>query len=62
MDTAFAYVISASILCFGLWIVAAADNGSGLFLVWLVVGLLTVAVGGMSLHGEIRNRTTAAKQ
>jgi hypothetical protein len=62
MDTAFAYVISASILCFGFWIVAAADNGSGLFLVWLVVGLLTVAVGGMSLHGEIRNRTTAAKQ
>ena len=62
MDTAFAYVISASILCFGFWTVAAADNGSGLFLVWLVVGLMTVAVGGMSLHSEIRNRTTAAKQ
>jgi hypothetical protein len=62
MDTAFAYLISASIICFGAWIVALAENGSGLFLVWMVIGLLTVAVGGMSLHGQIHNSTTAGKQ
>jgi hypothetical protein len=62
MDTALAYLISASIICFGAWIVALAENGSALALLWMVIGLLTVAVGGVSLQGEIRNSTTAAKQ
>ena len=56
MDTAFAYLISAGMIGFGIWIVATAKvAGSDWFLVWIVIGLLPVAVGLMSLYGEIIN-------
>jgi hypothetical protein len=59
MDTALAYLISVGIVGFGVWVIAAAKTGSDLFLIWIVLGLLTIAVGLISLLGEIRNRKAA---
>jgi hypothetical protein len=55
MDTALAYLISVGIIAFGIWTVAAAAPGSSVFLFWIVGGLLTIAVGLLSLFGEVRN-------
>jgi hypothetical protein len=54
MDAALAYLISVGIIGFGCWIVATGTAGSGLFPIWLVLGLLTIAAGLTSLLGEIR--------
>jgi hypothetical protein len=59
MDTALAYLISVGIVGFGVWVIAAAKGGSDIFLIWIVLGLLTIAVGLISLLGEIRNRKAA---
>jgi hypothetical protein len=59
MDTALAYLISVGIVGFGVWVIAAAKAGSDIFLIWIVLGLLTIAVGLISLLGEIRNRKAA---
>ena len=49
-----AYLISVGIIGFGGWIVANSKVESGLFPIWFVLGLLTIAVGLMSLLREIR--------
>jgi hypothetical protein len=54
MDAALAYLISVGIIGFGCWIVATGTAGSGLFPIWLVLGILTIATGLTSLLGEIR--------
>ena len=59
MDTALGYPISVGIVGFGVWVVAAAKAGSDVFLIWIVLGLLTIAVGLISLLGEIHNRKVA---
>ena len=51
-----AYLISVGIIGFGGWIVANLKVESGIFPIWFVLGLLTIAVGLMSLLGEIRGR------
>jgi hypothetical protein len=51
-----AYLISVGIIGFGGWIVANSKVESGIFPIWFVLGLLTIAVGLMSLLGEIRGR------
>jgi hypothetical protein len=56
MDTALAYLISVGIVGFGFWVVAAAKARSDVFLIWIVLGLLIIAVGLISLLGEIHNR------
>ena len=47
-------LISVGIIGFGGWIVANSKVESGLFPIWFVLGLLTIAVGLMSLLREIR--------
>ena len=59
MDTVLAYLISAGIMCFGLWIVVAAEAGSGVSQAWVVIGIATIALGFMSLYGEIRTAAAA---
>jgi hypothetical protein len=59
MDTALAYLISVGIVGFGVWVIAATKAGSDIFLIWSVLGLLTIAVGLISLLGETRNRKAA---
>jgi hypothetical protein len=59
MDTALAYLISVGIVGFGVWVIAATKAGSDIFLIWIVLGLLTIAVGLISLLGETRNRKAA---
>ena len=56
METALAYLISVGIVGFGVWVVAAAKTGSDVFPIWIVLGLVTIAVGLMSLLGEMHNR------
>lgn len=51
-----AYLISVGIIGFGGWIVANSKVESGIFPIWFVLGLLTIAVGLMSLLREIRGR------
>ena len=51
-----AYLISVGIIGFGGWIVANSKVESGIFPIWFVLGLLTIAVGLISLLREIRGR------
>jgi hypothetical protein len=62
MDTAIAYLISVGIVGFGVWVVAVAKAGSDVFLIWIVLGLLVIAVGLISLLGEIHNRRATQSQ
>ena len=62
MDAALAYLISVGIVSFGVWVVAAAKAGSDVFLIWTVLGLLTIAVGLISLLGEIYNPRATQSQ
>jgi uncharacterized membrane protein YiaA len=62
MDAALAYLISVGIVAFGAWIVAIPKIETGVFSIWFVLGLLTIAVGLISLLGEIRVRRTAWSQ
>lgn len=57
MEKALAYVISAGIIGFGFWIIATAKVGLG-SLTQTIVGLLPIAVGLLSLHGEMRSDRT----
>jgi hypothetical protein len=61
MEKLTAYLISAGILAFGIWIVANAELRWGSMLFWLVVGLAPIAVGAASLVNEIDNERKAAK-
>lgn len=56
-----AYLISAGILAFGIWIVANAEFRWGSVLSWLVVGVAPIAVGTASLVNEFDNERKAAK-
>jgi hypothetical protein len=62
MDTVLAYLISIGIVGFGVWIVAADIAGSDIVPIWIVLGLLPIAVGLMSLFGEIHNRRATQSQ
>jgi hypothetical protein len=56
MDTLVSYLISIGIIAFGVWIVVvAAKAASGSVLVWVVLGLLPIAVGTFSLLSEMRS-------
>jgi hypothetical protein len=59
MDTALAYLISVGIIGFGVWDAVAAEAGSDVFLIRIALGLLTIAVGLISLPGEIHDRRAA---
>jgi len=61
MDKLTAYLISAGILAFGVWIVANAELRWGSLLFWLVVGVAPIAVGTASLVNEIDNERKVAK-
>ena len=45
MDKLTAYLISAGMIAFGIWIVATAALGSGYLMFWLVGGMAPIAVG-----------------
>jgi hypothetical protein len=53
METLTAYVISLSIIGFGLWICADAPAAS--VLAGILIGLFPMAVGSASLTNEIHN-------
>ena len=55
MEKAAAYLISVGVICFGLWIVAVATVELDSSIIWIVSGLISGAVGLVSLFGEIRN-------
>jgi hypothetical protein len=55
MERLTAYLISAGIIAFGIWIVATAALGWGSLMFWLVVGMAPIAIGVSSLANEIRN-------
>ena len=61
MERPTAYLISAGILAFGVWIVANAELRWGSLLFWLVVGVAPIAVGTASLVNEIDNERKVAK-
>jgi hypothetical protein len=61
MEKLTAYLISAGILAFGIWIVANAELRWGSLMFWLVVGAAPIAVGTASLANEIDNARKAAK-
>jgi hypothetical protein len=54
MERLTSYLTSAGIIAFGIWIVATAALGWG-SLMWLVVGMVPIAVGVASLANEIHN-------
>jgi hypothetical protein len=53
VDKALAYLISAGIVAFGVWIIVHAI-GSDASLVWTLLGILPVLVGLISLCHEAR--------
>jgi len=53
METITAYLISLSIIGFGLWICADAPTAS--MLAGILIGLFPIAVGLASLANEIHN-------
>jgi hypothetical protein len=61
MEKLTAYLISAGILAFGIWIVANAELRWGSLVFWLVVGAAPIAVGTASLANEIYNERKVAK-
>jgi hypothetical protein len=61
MEKLTAYLISAGILAFGIWIVATAELRWGSLMFWLVVGVAPIAVGAASLVNEIDNERNTAK-
>jgi hypothetical protein len=61
MEKLTAYLISAGILAFGIWIVANAELRWESLLFWLVVGAAPIAVGAASLANEIDNERKVAK-
>ena len=61
MEKLTAYLISAGILAFGIWIVATAELRWGSLMFWLVVGVAPIAVGAASLVNEIDNQLKVAK-
>jgi hypothetical protein len=51
-----AYLISAGMIAFGIWIVATGVLlGWGSLSLWLIVGMVPIAVGAASLANEIHN-------
>jgi hypothetical protein len=54
MNAAFSFPISIGIIAFGIWIAAGTIGGSSP-LSWALMGLLTVAVGSISLYQAIRD-------
>jgi hypothetical protein len=62
MEKLTAYLISAGILAFGIWIVATAELRWGSLMFWLVVGVVSIAVGAASLANEIDNQRKVAKR
>jgi hypothetical protein len=61
METLLEYLISASIISFGVWIIlAAAKTGSDISSVLILLGLLPIAVGSISFYGVIKNGTLKA--
>jgi len=55
MERPTAYLISAGIITFGIWIVATAELRWGSVMFWLVVGMAPIAVGVASLANEIHS-------
>jgi hypothetical protein len=62
MEKLSAYLISVGILAFGIWIVATAELRWGSLMFWLVVGVVSIAVGAASLANEIDNQRKVAKR
>jgi hypothetical protein len=54
MNAAFSFLISISIIAFGIWIAAVTIGGSSP-LAWALMGLLTVIIGSISLYQSIRD-------
>jgi hypothetical protein len=61
MEKLTAYLISASILAFGIWILATAELRWGSLMFWLAVGVAPITVGTASLVNEIDNERKVAK-
>jgi hypothetical protein len=57
MDALFSFLISASIIAFGVWVVAVTI-AAGWPLAWQLMGTLAVIVGVISLYGSIRDANT----
>jgi hypothetical protein len=54
MERLTAYLISAGIIAFGIWIVTTAEFGGSLT-VWLIGSMAPIAVGAARLVNEIHN-------
>ena len=61
MEKFTAYLISAGMLAFGIWMVATAELRWGSLMFWPVVGMAPIAVGAASLANEIDNERKVAK-
>jgi len=61
MEKFTAYLISAGMLAFGIWMVATAELRRGSLMFWPVVGMAPIAVGAASLANEIDNERKVAK-
>jgi hypothetical protein len=55
MERLTAYLISAGMIGFGIWIVATSALESGSLMFWLIVGMAPIAVGVASVANEIHN-------
>jgi hypothetical protein len=55
MEIILEYLISAFIVGFGVWILAAANAGSDLHSIWISLGFLSITVGLISLYGVIKH-------
>jgi hypothetical protein len=55
MERLTAYLISTGMIAFGIWIVATAAIGRASLMLWLIVGMVPIAVGAASLANEIHN-------
>jgi hypothetical protein len=55
MNTVLSFLISAGIIAFGVWVVAATISSGW---PWTLMGLLAVIVGLLSLYGAVRNANT----
>jgi uncharacterized membrane protein YiaA len=53
LEAAVAHLISIGIIAGGIWIVAGT-LAAGSPLVWSLAGLVTVAIGSLSLFGQIK--------
>ncbi len=54
IDTAQAYLISLGIVGIGVvWILAGANSATSI--IWITIGILTIAVGLISFLTELRN-------